>query len=854
MSKPLKVFVWVIGILVLVGLAIAVLIWRLANQFDHEQVTEDLHVIYNELGGNVAVLATGEGAVIVDTLTFVMQGRAIRELAEELTGEEVAIIINTHWHADHTHGNPAFGPNIRVVSTERTKAILEALDGDYWQDEAAGTLPNETFEEMHRIRLGDKTIELYWPGRGHTDGDLVALFKEDRAIHMGDLHFHRLYPFVDLETGGSVQAWGGTLNRVLELAFDQVVPGHGPLTTREGLVQFQALMEDLARLGRQAKANSWSLEETLERGELSTDAGYEALGIGPVKLVDRDFVIQRAWEEVNGEFELAEIGETDTALQACGPTSVKEALIHADAVSPQISGEYLRSVVAEISSDAYEGRGPGSEGDRKAREWVAAEFRAMGVTPGANGDYDQDFDLVEVTSALDGNWVFSSGFSAEPGSEYIANVGNQSASASLDDAELVFVGYGIQAPEYDWDDYKSEDVSGKVLVMLNNDPEWDPELFAGERRLYYGRWTYKYEIAAALGAVGAIVIHTTPSAGYPWQVVETSWTGPQFELPAEGEPRISVAAWLTEDAARRLFESAGHDLDAMVESARSHEFSPVALGIRTSFDISAELGRVQTANVLGLIPGCDLELRQEAVVITAHLDHLGVGEATNEGEDVIYNGALDNASGVAEVLAIAKALKALPEPPRRSILFALVGAEEQGLLGSAYYAKHPTFHPGRISANVNLDGANIWGEASDMIFVGLGKSSLDSVTQSVADYTGRSLHGDQFPDRGYYYRSDQFSFAKIGVPGAYLDGGVEIIGKPKGWGKARIDEYTEKNYHQPSDELTDDWVFDGMVEDTRFALLTTYLIAQADEMQSWNPGDEFAALRAAALQSLESPQ
>lgn len=846
MSRNLKVFEWVIGILVAAGVVIAILFWRLANQFEHEQITDDLHVIYNGMGGNVAVLATGEGAVIVDTLTFVMQGRAIRELAEELSGEEVAVVVNTHWHADHTHGNPAFGPHIRVVSTERTKDLLEALDADFWEGEAAQSLPNETFRDSYIIRLGNKTIELHWPGRGHTDGDLVALFKEDRTVHMGDLHFNRLYPFIDLETGGTVQEWGATLEKVLELPFDQVVPGHGPLTTRDGLIEFQAFMEDLARLGRQAKENDWSLDETLANGELTADTGFEALRIGPVPFISREFVIERAWQEVNGEFEVA--------IRACGPTETRAALEHADALSAQISGEYLRSVIAELSSDAYGGRGPGTEGDRMAREWMAAELEANGVAPGANGAYEQFFDLVAVTSELQGDWEFSSGFSAKPGSEYIANVANQSTSASINDAELVFVGYGIQAPEYDWDDYKSEDVSGKVLVMLNNDPDWDPELFAGERRLYYGRWTYKYEIAARLGAAGAIVIHTTPSAGYPWQVVETSWTGPQFELPAEGEPQISVAAWLTEDAARRLIESAGHDLDALVQSARSGDFAPVALGVRTSLEMSAELESVQTANVLGVMPGCDPDLAQEAVVITAHHDHLGTGVATSEGEDVIYNGALDNASGVSEVLAIAKALMRLPAPPRRSIVFALVGAEEQGLLGSKYYAKHPTFHPGRISANVNLDGANIWGEASDMIFIGLGKSSLDAVAQRVANYTGRTIQGDQFPDRGYYYRSDQFSFAKIGVPGAYLDGGVEIIGKPEGWGKARIQEYTEKNYHQPSDELTDDWVFDGMVADTRFALLTTYLIAQADEMQSWNPGDEFEALRAQALQDFETTE
>ncbi len=541
-------------------------------------------------------------------------------------------------------------------------------------------------------------------------------------------------------------------------------------------------------------------------------------------------------------------GETP---DTCRQETEQDSLVRADAASSLISGDYLRSVIAEISSDAYEGRGPGSEGDRKARAWLAREFEAIGIAPGGEDGYQQTFNLIGSTSTLDAPWQFSSGFSAEPGREYVANIDNQSTAASLDDAELVFVGYGIQAPEYDWDDYKSVDVADKVLVMLNNDPDWDPELFEGSRRLYYGRWTYKYEIAAKLGAVAAIIIHTTPSAGYPWQVVETSWTGPQFDLPAEGEPRIEVAAWLSEDAARRLFASADHDFDALVQSARSHDFSPVSLGISTNLAITAELEQTQSANVLAVMEGCDPVLAREAVVLTAHHDHLGMGEA-NGDEDVIYNGALDNASGVAQILAVAKALESLPRPPRRSVVFALVGAEEQGLLGSAYYARHPTFHPGRIAANVNVDGANIWGEASDMIFIGLGKSSLDAVATRVADYTGRSLHGDQFPDRGYYYRSDQFSFAKIGVPGIYLDGGVEIIGKPAGWGKERIAEYTEQHYHQPSDELSEDWIFDGMVADTRFALLTTWLIAEADEMQSWNPGDEFAALRQQALQELAS--
>ena len=537
-----------------------------------------------------------------------------------------------------------------------------------------------------------------------------------------------------------------------------------------------------------------------------------------------------------------------------GPVTPDEAMVYADQVSHLIRGEDMRAVVAELASDAYEGRGPGSTGDLKAREWIAAQLAETGIAPGADQGYQQPFGLVGVTTDLPPAWPFSTGVSVAAGTEFVANVGNQTPQASLSDAELVFVGFGIQAPEYEWDDYKSQDMRGKVLVMLNNDPEWDPDLFAGERRLYYGRWTYKYEIAASFGAAGAIIIHTTPSAGYPWQVVETSWTGPQYELPIEEEARLQVAAWLTESAASKLLASAGHDLAALTQAARNRDFAPVPLGIRTSLELDAGLERVETANVLGVLPGSDEQLKHEAVIVTAHHDHLGTGIATAEGEDVIYNGAFDNATGVAAVLSLAKAIAALPAPPRRSIVFALVGAEEQGLIGSSYYARYPTVHSGRIAANVNFDGVGIWGEASDMIFIGLGKSSLDEVASNVASYVGRTLRGDQFPDQGYFYRSDQFSFAKIGVPGIYLDGGVEIIGKPDGWGKQQIDAYTTHDYHQPSDELTDDWVFDGMVADTRFGLLATYLIAQADDMQSWNPGDEFAAARAQALADLAAAE
>jgi Zn-dependent M28 family amino/carboxypeptidase len=435
--------------------------------------------------------------------------------------------------------------------------------------------------------------------------------------------------------------------------------------------------------------------------------------------------------------------------------------------------------------------------------------------------------------------------------DFIAASGVQAASAAVKDAEVVFVGYGIEAPEYQWNDFKGTDLKGKVLLMLNSDPDWDPALFEGTRRLYYGRWTYKYESAARHGAAGAIIVHTTPSAGYPWQVVQSSWSGPQFELPAGGAPTIQIAAWATEEAARRLTAAGGRNLDALVTAARSRDFKPVPLGIRTSFTLANTLSKVQTANVAGLLRGSDPRLSGEAVVFTAHFDHLGMGAADATG-DRIYNGALDNASGCAQLLTIARAFAALPERPRRSILVLFVAAEEQGLLGSQYYARAPTFAPGRIAANINYDGGNIWGRTRDVTLLGLGKSTLDRVALEAVTRQGRMLVPDQFPDRGSYYRSDQFSFARIGVPALYYGRGTDVVGKPEGWGRQQIEAWEAKQYHQPSDELTDDWNLEGMVEDARLGFHSGWLVAQADAMPEWNPGDEFEAARKAAIADARS--
>ena len=511
----------------------------------------------------------------------------------------------------------------------------------------------------------------------------------------------------------------------------------------------------------------------------------------------------------------------------------------------------LDTWIADLADDAMEGRGPGTAGDVMARQYIADVMAGMGLEPAAaDGSWEQPFDIVGIDAAVPETWTFhsSGGDSVEFAfwDEFIAHSGVQSDQAAIENAELVFVGYGIQAPEYGWDDYGDADLAGKVLVMLNNDPDWDPDLFEGDRRLYYGRWTYKYESAAAQGAVGAIIIHTTPSAGYPFQVVQTSWTGPQFELPAEGEARTQINAWLTEEASRRLFALAGVDYDETLESARSADFVPVPLGLSTSLSLTNTVTSEQTANVLGALPGSDPDLADEWIVFTAHHDHLGVSPDESL-EDRIYNGALDNAAGVAQVLAIAGELAAQKPGPSRSMLFALVGAEEQGLLGSEYYAAHPTVPPGKMAANINYDGGNQWGRTRDVTYIGYGKSSLDAVVEAAAAEQGRSVLPDQFPDRGFFYRSDQLNFARIGVPAIYLDNGTDFIDRPEGWGHEQLEAWTENIYHQVSDEYGEDWNLEGMVDDVELGLACARAISENPELPAWNPGDEFEAARLAAL-------
>jgi Zn-dependent M28 family amino/carboxypeptidase len=523
------------------------------------------------------------------------------------------------------------------------------------------------------------------------------------------------------------------------------------------------------------------------------------------------------------------------------------------AAAEQITADYLRDQIATFSADEFEGRGPATPADAKARKYLVEQLKQIGFQPGGpDGSWEQSFDVVGLTTAMPQQWTFKHGgksASFKWWDEYMGASGVQAERGAIKDAEVVFVGYGIRAPEYDWDDFKGQDLKGKVLLMLNSDPDWDPNLFAGNTRLYYGRWVYKYESAARQGAAGAIIVHTTPSAGYPFQVVQTSWSGEQVELPAASEPRVQVKSWMTEDAAKQLVALSGNDLTKLIEAAKSKDFAPVPLGIKTSIDFTTKLNRSQTANVYGVLRGSDAKLADEYVIYTAHHDHLGVGEPDAQG-DTIYNGAMDNASGVAQLLAMGKAFKALPTPPRRSIMMLFVAAEEQGLLGSQYYAEHASVAPGKIAANINYDGGNIWGRAKDIVYVGKGKSSLDAYVDAIANLQQRTVTPDQFPDRGFFYRSDQFNFAKIGVPALYLDTGTQFIGKPAGWGKEQLEAYEKKNYHQPSDEINDSWNYDGMIEDVQLGFYVGLNVANADAMPTWTPGDEFEAARKKALEEI----
>ncbi|MFZ5441936.1 MAG: M20/M25/M40 family metallo-hydrolase [Myxococcota bacterium] len=518
--------------------------------------------------------------------------------------------------------------------------------------------------------------------------------------------------------------------------------------------------------------------------------------------------------------------------------------------APTLSAAELRGHMRYLASDLLEGRGPATNGDRLAQQYIAAQFEALGLEPGApDGGWIQLVELVGVSghpTTMKARAANGASLELTSGDDFVAVSGHQQPESALEQAELVFVGYGIRAPEFQWDDFKGADLKGKVLVVMNNDPEDDPSLFAGRARLWYGRWDYKYEQARRLGAAGCLIIHTTPSAGYPWSVVQTSWGGEQFELPASGAPAsLQVKGWLTEAATRRVMALTGKSLDALRTAALSRRFVPVPLGVTLSTRFSTVVAKKTTGNVLGLLRGSDPLLRQEVVVYSAHHDHLGRREGAAPGEDAIFNGAVDNAGGVAGMLVVARQLS--QQPPKRSVLFAAVAAEEQGLLGSQYLVEHPPVPVTRMAADINIDGLNIWGRTRDVSVIGLGKSSLDVLLIELARAQGRVVKPDALADRGFFYRSDQFNFARRGVPAAYFSSGQDFLDRPEGWGREQREKWEATHYHQPSDEVRDDWDLSGALEDLQLYLQLGQAVGNAPAMPTWTKGDEFEAVRKGTL-------
>ncbi|MEE4273887.1 MAG: M28 family peptidase [Thermoanaerobaculales bacterium] len=527
-----------------------------------------------------------------------------------------------------------------------------------------------------------------------------------------------------------------------------------------------------------------------------------------------------------------------------------------EAAAETIQPPGMLADVSYLASDELEGRGPGSDGDRAAREYLAGRLGEMGFEPYfVGGSWEQPFEIVGVTGNFPELWTFNGPDGATESysyaDEYMVTTGVQRPEVTIDNAEVVFVGYGIQAPEEDWDDFKGVDVSGKVLLMLNDDPHWDPEIFAGERKLYYGRWRYKYESAARQGAAAALIVHTTPSAGYPWGVVRSSNIGEQFVLPETDGPHTLVNGYLTEDASRRLVAMAGYELEALFEAARSRDFEPIPLGVTTTLNFTNDMRTTSTANVAGILRGSDPELADEIMVYSAHHDHLGIGEPDETGDD-IYNGALDNGVAMSQALAVAGAFATLPERPRRSVMIFFCAAEEQGLLGSRYFTTSDAVEPGRLVANINFELGNIWGPTRDVMIYGMGKSELDDWVEAAARTQGRTVRAEQDVRAGWYYRSDHFSFARVGVPAMWFKSGVDFIGHDEAWGEQQYADWIAYKYHQPADEVEDDWNLEGLAEDARLAFRVGSAVTTVDVTPTWYPGDEFEDEREASLAALES--
>ena len=527
----------------------------------------------------------------------------------------------------------------------------------------------------------------------------------------------------------------------------------------------------------------------------------------------------------------------------------------AEPAFPPIDGHAVLEHTKVLSSDAFEGRAPGTKGEQLTVAYLTEQLRRIGLQPGnPDGTWVQKVPLVGTTVQGSPSLTFRKGTEERRlawRDDYVAWTKRVADRVDLDASDLVFVGYGVQAPEFQWDDFKGVDLRGKTIVVLVGDPpvpdparpgELDPATFGGKAMTYYGRWTYKYEMGAKMGAASVLIVHQTEPAGYPFAIIQGKTTE-QLDLEtADGNAsRAAIEGWITLEQAKGLFAMAGRDFETLEKKAATRDFQPVALGVTASLSLSNAIRKVPSANVAARIEGSDPDRKDEWVIYTTHWDHFGIGPAVKG--DRIYRGAIDNASGTGGLIELARAFAGTTPRPRRSILFLFVTGEEQGLLGSTAYAEHPLYPLAKTVAVLNIDAMNVHGRTRDLSIVGLGLSELDDVVRKAAAAQGRVVTGDPMPEKGSYYRSDHFPFARQGVPSIHAGGGVEYVGKPAGYGTGIREEYIRNDYHKPSDAVKPDWDMSGAVEDLDLYLRAGYELASGPTWPQWKPGAEWKPLR-----------
>jgi len=516
---------------------------------------------------------------------------------------------------------------------------------------------------------------------------------------------------------------------------------------------------------------------------------------------------------------------------------------------PALSEATMKDVTRELSLDSYEGRAPGSVGEEKTVAYLIAKYKAAGLEPGNNGSWTQDVPLIEITAKNVSPLTIADrsgkAMSFAYGNEYVIGSYRETPKTDIKQSEMVFVGHGIVAPEKGWNDYAGVDVKGKTVVVMINDPDFENEgldgPFGGKAMTYYGRWTYKYEEAARQGAAAVLIIHDTAPAAYGWNVVNSSWTGTQFLAQSKdgGKSQTQANGWIQKSVAKQIFAAAGQNLDKQMAAARQKGFKAVPLNLSASMNFENDIARKASKNVIGVMKGT--KRPDEYVLYTAHWDHLGRCTAAPDGDD-ICNGAVDNATGTAALVALAEGF-AKAGAPERSIVFLAVTAEESGLLGSKFYAENPVFPLSQTVGGVNMDAFSMSGPAKNLTVIGKGKSQLDLYLEAAAKSEGRTPETEPTPEKGFYYRSDHFSFAKLGVPMVYFEGGDDLVTGGKVAAMAAAEDYEKNRYHAPGDEFDEKWDWSGVMSDLKLYYRIGRMLAMTDAWPNWNEGDEFRAVR-----------